>query len=68
METWIQLGEVERRLGVSGPVVARLVAEGRIGTLTLPGVRRRSYSAADVDALVSLGTVPATAGVELVGI
>ena len=58
---WLREGQACHRLGVSPDLLARIVAEGRITTLTLPVANRGTrYSAADVDSIVEAGTRKAT--------
>jgi excisionase family DNA binding protein len=67
-KVWIGRVEACRRLGISSHTFTDLVRAGRIGSLSLPGIRKRSYRASDVDALVIGGTVPAKGREELVGV
>jgi hypothetical protein len=58
---WMKGVEAMDTLFVSERVLARMVEQGLIGTLKMPGVRRILYSRVDVEALVSQSTRPARA-------
>jgi predicted site-specific integrase-resolvase len=60
LSEWMRSVEVQERLQVSQKTVKRLGDEGRIGVLDVPGVSRRLYSRADVEALVARAIRPAT--------
>lgn len=56
---WIKGAEALSRMCISERTLARLVDEGRIGVLRIPGVKKVMYSRLDVEAMVSAGTHPA---------
>ena len=57
---WLQSGEVCRELGITPPTLSKLVQDGRIGVLKIPGIGRRRYNASDVAAILAANSVNAT--------
>jgi excisionase family DNA binding protein len=49
-QAYLTVAEAQRRLGVSRPAITKLVRQGFLGTLRLPGVPTK-IAAADVDRL-----------------
>lgn len=60
VSAWMSQREAITSLCVSETKLRRMAKEGRIGTLSVPGVTKTSYSRADVMALVEAGSRPAT--------
>ncbi len=59
---WISSGEAARRLGVCHQTIYRFAEQGRITTLKLPGIRAPRFKVADIDTMVTEGTIPALIG------
>lgn len=65
--TWLKGTEaMEMMGGISKQTLARVVDEGRIGIMQIPGVKARRYRRADVEILIAKSTRLATDR-ELVG-
>jgi hypothetical protein len=61
---WMGKAEVKSVACISDKTIDRLAREGRIGVLQIPGVGKRMFRRADVEALVASGIRPATRGSE----
>ncbi len=57
---WLTASQAASELGISTRTLDVLVNQGRIGTLVVPGLITRRFSADDVRTLVEAGTRPAT--------
>jgi predicted site-specific integrase-resolvase len=58
-DTWISLAKARRALGVAPPTLRRLIADGRISSLEVPGGRPKVLRA-DVVRVLSQSTTVAT--------
>jgi hypothetical protein len=61
LSEWMSKAEVKSFACLSDKTIDRLTREGQIGVLQIPGVCKRMFKRADVEALVASGIHPATA-------
>jgi excisionase family DNA binding protein len=59
-KAYVSVSEAQRRIGVSRPAIGKLVRQGFLGSLRLPGVPVK-IAAADVDRLAKESVVRARA-------